>query len=53
MQGWADREEFTGRWERDRLYLGNYVYRVSRQGDDLLLRDDRDTRHQFVLYRTW
>ena len=51
--GWANDDEFSGRWEDDRLQVRGNVWRVSRNGDDLLLTDTRNSRRQVKLWRTW
>ena len=53
VNGWANDDEFSGRWEDDRLQVRGHVWRVSRNGDDLLLTDARNSRRQVKLWRTW
>ena len=53
VNGWANDDEFNGRWENDRLQVRNRTWRASRDGDDLLLTDDRNARRQVKLWRTW
>jgi hypothetical protein len=53
VNGWANDDEFSGRWERNELQVRGHVWRVSRSGDDLLLTDSRDKKRQVKLWKTW
>ncbi len=51
--GWADADEFTGRVERDRLYLRDRTFRLRRNGDGIRLDEEGGRRQQIELWRTW
>jgi hypothetical protein len=54
VAGWTNDRDFTGRWEgKDRVHLGGRRYRVSRDGDGLLLREEGNDRHRISMWRTY
>lgn len=53
VNGWANDDEFSGRWEGDRVQIRNRTWRATRDGDDLLLTDERNSRRQVKLWKTW
>lgn len=53
VQGWVDQDEFTGRVERERLYLRDRTFRLHRNGDGIRLEEEGGRRQRIELWRTW
>ena len=53
VHGYSNEQEFTGRRDTDRLHVANRTWRVSRDGDGLVLREDKNEQHRVALWRTW
>jgi hypothetical protein len=53
VAGWWHDQDFTGRWQDDRVNLGRRSFRASRQGEGLLLREVNNDRHRISLWREY
>ena len=52
VTGVAGDASFSGRWEKDRLQLGQYQFRVNRSGNGFGAVDERDSGHRVQFRRT-
>ncbi len=50
-EGAADRSTFTGRWDKGRLSLGEYRFRLERSGNGFMAVDERDSSHRVYFRR--
>jgi hypothetical protein len=53
VAGWWNDKDYTGRWEDDRVNLSHRSFRVSREGDGLLLRETNNDRHRISMWRVY